>query len=196
MKKLIEKDEWIKRYPNLKNYYIPEHYFFKTKLTNEACTLLPFIPENQPYLGVEIGVNIAKTSTILLYRKPQLNLILVDNWAEVPENKFLTEYHLSFFDSNRYKIIHENSRDAVKQIKQKIDFVFVAAHKKPEEYEHDILQWAKHVKPNGFLFGHDIGNSGIGPKDQAEKVVEYCAKKLGDKDYWVNSKRLSWMIKL
>ena len=63
-------------------FTVPPPGFHEREITNEAASLLPYIPGTHPFLGVEVGVAYAKTASILLHRRPLLRLVLVDSWQQ------------------------------------------------------------------------------------------------------------------
>jgi predicted O-methyltransferase YrrM len=186
--------EWKEMFPEMINAGVPDVDFFKKELTNEAMSIHPYIPKDEPFVGVELGVCFAKSSCILLHRFPLLKLILVDSWHEYPNTQIVARANLSEFDSDRYRIIHSDSTEAGRNFNEKVDYVFVDAHKQEDKYYDDIMTWYPHIKEGGVMIGHDIDNPDIGDNGQsARRGVEKAAKELGV-EFTVNSRRYSWVI--
>ena len=170
---------------------IPKPGFHRVEMTNEAASLLRYIPPDKDVIGVEVGVYLAKTASILLYKRPRLFLHLVDSWEVLPETKAMSLRHLIDAGAvGRFNILHGDSTamaDAVADAS--VDYVFIDASKKPSKYRADIDAWLPKVKPGGFIQGHDWHMASVPP------VVRQLSWDL-DKPFTVNEQRCSWMIRL
>lgn len=170
---------------------IPKPGFHEREITNEAASLLPYIPERLPCVGVEVGVYLAKTSTILLHHRPHLFLHLVDSWEKLPATRQLSEDHLRAAGVwNRCEIHHGDSTAMAVEIEDgSCDFVFIDASKHSEKYRSDIDAWLPKIKPGGFIQGHDWHHPNVPP------IVMAFAGEIG-RAFTSNEKRQSWMVRL
>jgi predicted O-methyltransferase YrrM len=186
--------EWKKEYPDIAHLGVTEADFFKTEITQEASSLLPHIPEDKPFFGVEVGTWFAKTACILLHRRPLLTLVTVDNWWEFREMKEIALYNLSHFDSRRFVVIDGDSTASARPCQPVFDYVFIDASKDKQKYYDDVMAWFPKIKAGGFMQGHDIDNPLIPEQGvMARKAIERAAKEL-DVDFTVNSEKYTWMI--
>jgi hypothetical protein len=170
---------------------IPKPGFHVREITNEAASLLPHIPEDRDVIGVEVGVYLAKTASILLYRRPRLFLYLVDSYEVLPETKQISIDHLAAAGAaNRYKLLHGDSTDMARNVEDSsVDYVFIDASKEPTKYRADIWAWLPKIKQGGFIQGHDWHMMSVPP------VVRAVASELG-REFTVNEERCSWMMEL
>jgi hypothetical protein len=166
---------------------IPSAGFHTWEITNEAGSLLPHIPVHQNIVGVEVGVYMAKTASILLYHRPRLFLHLVDSWEKLPETKDLSVKHLEAAGvTGRYKLHHGDSTTMADEVDDaSVDYVFIDASKEPGKYRADIDAWLPKVKPGGFIQGHDWHMTPV------PKVVRGLGL-----PFTVNEQRDTWMIRL
>jgi predicted O-methyltransferase YrrM len=170
---------------------IPKPGFHTREITNEAASLLPYIPNDRDVIGVEVGVYLAKTASILLYKKPRLFLHLVDSFEILPETKDIALQHLAEAGANgRYQLHHGDSTAMADEVEDaSCDYVFIDASKEASKYYADIDAWLPKIKWGGFMQGHDWHMSSVPP------VVREVANELG-RPFTVNEKRCSWMIQL
>jgi hypothetical protein len=170
---------------------IPKPGFHQREITNEAASLLPHIPLRLPFVGVEVGVYLAKTSSILLYHRPRLFLHLVDSWEVLPETKGISERHLRAAGVwDRCEFHHGDATEMAVEVEDgSCDFVFIDASKHPDKYRSDIYAWLPKIRPGGFIQGHDWHHPNV------PLIVEAFAKDIG-RPFTSNEKRQSWMVQL
>ena len=170
---------------------IPKPGFHAREITNEAASLLPYIPARQPFVGVEVGVYLAKTSSILLWNRPKLFLHLVDNFEVLPETQAICEKHLRAAQVwSRCKMHHGDSAAMAANVADaSVDFAFIDASKRPDKYKADIYAWLPKIKAGGFIQGHDWHHPNV------PTIVEAFAKDIG-RPFEPNEKRQSWMVRL
>lgn len=162
------------------------------------------LPENKPLIGAEIGVLRGETSGYLLHNIPMLYLYMVDRWTVYPEderepieNNMMPHKGQAYFNgaldqaiaavekyTGRYHILKMESADAAKEIKEKLDFVFIDARHDYAGCKRDIEIWGSKVKKGGLVMGHDYGN--IKHHGVTQAVNEMYKKiELYDDNVWV-----------
>lgn len=134
-------------------------------LTPEVEALLSLIP-NASYLdGVEVGTLRGRTATLLLSRRPGLDLEVVDIWdcADIVEYELPTaveeaaRLNLGAF-GDRVGICDMTSLEAAEFLGEdgkRFDFVYLDAKHDRASVEADIAAWWPKVRPGGMLCGHD-----------------------------------------
>jgi hypothetical protein len=132
--------------------------FWERRETPEARELLKYIPENYPVLGAEIGVRRAHTACGLLFKRPQLALILVDNWCEGEDCREATVENTKFAESRIFILDNDSTAAAYKFPNEAFDFVHIDADHSYDACLADCRAWWPKIKPFGFLAGHDIDN--------------------------------------
>jgi hypothetical protein len=153
---------------------------------------------------VEVGVQDGIFSTEILRRKPKM-LFLVDPWVHQPpeiypersnrsESEFAVTYQkiLDKFAKHRnITILREFSIKAAKQIKQKLDFVYIDAIHTYESCSADIRAWYPKLRNGGWLAGHDYTNY----RGVRQAVDEFVAeKKLDDLRKTSEKCAASWFL--
>ena len=136
------------------------------------------IKKNQWVIGAELGVWKARTYDYLLRNCPDLTLIGVDLYEQLPENegdgkeKYITETSGRVWDHEKYwKTVQELliefapraiffkelTYTAANSVEDNtLDFVFIDADHSEEGVRNDIEAWAPKVKVGGSILGHDI----------------------------------------
>lgn len=125
--------------------------------------------------GAEIGVGKGFYSKVLLDNIPGLKLLCVDAW-----NRRGRIYPIALQTLSPYKncaIFRSLSMDAVRLIPDGwLDFVFIDADHNYEFVRDDIREWAKKVRKDGIVSGHDyyvFRNSGMrGVIDAVDEYVK------------------------
>lgn len=120
--------------------------------------------------GAELGVWKGRTFLFLLDECPTLTLIGVDLWEPQPDNPGPENYadwqHAEFERKvraeakrfgDRAVIIKDLTVNAAEQVEdESLDFIFIDADHSEEAVRADITAWSPKVKPEGWIFGHDI----------------------------------------
>lgn len=131
----------------------------------------------EPIIGVEIGVFCGRMSKLLLARRPDLYLIMVDNWMaqeyQPADYQATGDFHAqrrggeqanyartaestTRFAAARRKIMHMDSVAAAFNLgKQSVDFVFLDGDHSHRGVTRDIDAWLPTIKSGGWLGGHD-----------------------------------------
>ncbi len=139
--------------------------------TRQHLVLIDLVRRHGWTAGAEIGLLRGKTFFALLEACPDLYLIGVDQWKQLPPSDVDGAEHYQKYDmaelarhvtgqAKRYlgraKILHGASLDMVKQVPDRsLDFVFIDAAHTTDAAQADILAWGPKVKPEGRILGHD-----------------------------------------
>lgn len=136
---------------------------------DRAQAILEWLPPH-PVIGVEVGVHAGELSAMLLTH-PGLRLIMVDPWApfafgetqltqEDQDWLSLEAARVTGFAVDRRVIVRMPSVEAATYMRESIlDFVFLDADHTYESVRADIALWLPHVKPGGFIAGHDYNRA-------------------------------------
>ena len=128
------------------------------------------IKHNRWKLGVELGVMDGKNIAFLCENNPELCMIGLDLWQNVPglprydhiSNKRVAEL-VAIKHKPRVILLEIETSDRtiasrVWRRRGPIDFVFIDADHSYEAVKKDILAWKDRT---GFLCGHDYGHPGV-----------------------------------
>lgn len=119
-------------------------------------------------VGVEIGVERALYSKVLLESNPDLTLFSVDPWKahrgyrdHTSQNKLDSFYEetrelLAPF-GKRSRILRGFSMDVVEGFRSRsVDFVYIDANHAFDPVMLDIIHWSRRVRHGGIVSGHDF----------------------------------------
>ena len=170
------------------NEYFPGH------------VLVPHFTENASIVGVEIGVMSGVGSLGMLSKLPNLKLYCVDPWKHCPGEEFEAGMPQEVLDENydiakerigrfpdRGFIVKKRSDDALDDVPDNLDFVFIDGHHRYEQVKRDISNYFKKVKKGGIIAGHDYGQ--VPEVTQAVDeffAASYTIHKGEDFVWWVN----------
>lgn len=142
-------------------------------------TLIARIPQDEPVVGVEVGVWVGDTAKRVLEARPLATHYMVDAWTKPAEDSTyvktpdtIAKREQKYFDEcyektvaavskygERAVIIREWSWDAVKRFEDgSLDFAFIDSDHSYEGVLGEIKRWLPKVKTTGFIGGHDFGN--------------------------------------
>jgi len=127
-----------------------------------------YLIEQCPEQGtiVELGAWLGKSSSYLVDKAINKNVIIIDSWLGSP-NELQTNHKLALekdiyelFKSNmgnrKYRSIRGLSKDIVSDFEdESLDVVFIDLTHTYEEVKQDITFWLPKVKKGGILSGHD-----------------------------------------
>lgn len=139
--------------------------------------------------GAEIGVFRGRFSEMLFKDIPNLHLLCVDSWKNIPHHKAEAEGAKATLAKYDATIMHMSSMEAAKQIAdESLDFVYIDANHRYHSCLDDLVEWGKKVRPGGIICGDDYYHSPSGLIGVVEAVDEYCKVKdyelhLTDWDY-------------
>lgn len=126
-------------------------------------------------VGIEIGIDRGEHSKDILKRLNIKKLYLIDPYddfdnypgtesAEKKCHKRLEKYQ------DKIIFIRKLSDDAIEDIKEKVDFVYIDGSHTHQQTLKDIKNYSKLLKEDGLIGGHDIcGHRGV-----TEAVIQYC----------------------
>lgn len=129
-----------------------------------ANRLLNMIKPEGPLLGVEVGLWKADFAVGMLKSNNRLSWIAVDPYSPYGKKKRTQpewdDIHRRVMGKmspfgDRFKLIRKISRDAVHDIPDDVDFVFIDGNHDLDVAYNDILEYEKKVRPGGILSGHD-----------------------------------------
>lgn len=156
--------------------------------TTRAADVLARLPKG-PVVGAEVGIWKGKMSVGLLSRH-DLKLYMVDHWQPIPEygDVFTAEkqirnkgeaINVTEFASGRRVILDVPSADAVRQIAEPLDFVYIDADHSYQGVKQDIENWLPHIKEGGLIGGHDYNNPGEKNTEEVVAAVNEAAERYG-----------------
>ena len=141
--------------------------FFARGITHEAKALLEIIPKRGQVYGAEIGTLRAKSACILLYRRPELHMVLVDSWDDANETMQVIgqtgdETHRQAIEnlepfSDRVHVLRTTSVEAAAKLPDEgLDFIHIDADHYYASVIEDCRAWWPKIRQGGYLCGHDI----------------------------------------
>ncbi len=162
--------------------------------------------KNKPITAIEIGTDRGYNAKDILKRLNVRRIYLIDPYEEYgdylnsEENK--TKKHLSNAEKvakkglSKYKNkviwIKNFSDNAIKKIKEKVDFVYVDGNHEYEYVKRDIKNYWPLIKKGGILAGHDITHDkfnrnifrAIKEFSDKAKIIPYISRT----DWWIVKK--------
>jgi len=142
--------------PRMQNNFMPENVY------------IPYFGALERLTGVEIGVASASGSVAMLDRMPNLTLYCIDPWrhfdgleyeASHPQDEHEAGYENAKNGLQPYgirvTILRKTSDEAVVDVPNDIDFVFVDGHHEYSQVFRDIKNYFQKIKLGGIIGGHD-----------------------------------------
>jgi len=121
--------------------------------------------------GAEIGLQRGWTICHLLRHCPDLSMVGVDQWIEIPDTgepgwQSYDHIDLDYWAEKvkkrvaafgeRGRVLHMASIEAAELVEdESLDWVFIDGDHTERGTRGDILAWAPKVKPTGYVCGHD-----------------------------------------
>lgn len=136
-------------------------------------------------VGAEIGVLGGNYSAELCRQIPGLKLYCVDKWG-LDERRY-KHYHLRKYEEAKRKLapyncilIRNTSMDALKEVTEPLDFVYIDGNHQFNYVMQDIIAWSKKVKKGGIVAGDDYidGSASTGVKDAVNMYLKYHGAEL------------------
>lgn len=158
--------------------------------------------DNEEVVGCEIGVYQGGHALKMLQQLNLKRLYLIDSYRMpriypfTDKDKEIANARLKSY-SMKVKWIYQKSQEAIKQIENQLDFVYIDASHRYLAVKRDVLSYYPLIKVNGILGGHDYyeGNERptlMGVKPAVNEFVTQNKLKLviggrreGDRDWWV-----------
>lgn len=159
-------------------------------------------------IGVEIGVAfgghsehiLQNTNVEILYGiDPYLHIEKYNDPMNLPQEQFdelykFTINRLSNYN-NRYKHIRKKSCDAINDIKNKLDFVYIDADHSYNGVFNDLCLWFQKIEEGGIIGGHDYEHPNFpGVKQAIDEFFRRFNWKVnyeGDGVWWVEKKKIN-----
>jgi hypothetical protein len=129
--------------------------------------LIPFFG-NDPIVGVEIGTLGGSGTVAMLNRMPNLKLYTIDPWMHFDGKSFEAERDQEYHDTNyketlkrldefgtRAVVLRMTSDEAVTEIGELIDFVWIDGDHSEDQVRRDIQNWKLKLNSKSILGGHD-----------------------------------------
>jgi predicted O-methyltransferase YrrM len=121
-----------------------------------------YFKNSEPLTAVEIGVAKADNSVSILEELPIKKLILIDPYMAYVENKqsvsFEDDFNVAMERTSKYKqvqFIKKTSEEAVKDIDEPLDFVYIDGNHSYSFVMADILNYYPLLRKEGVIGGHD-----------------------------------------
>jgi len=120
-----------------------------------------YFKNSEPLTAVEIGVAKADNSVSILEELPIKKLILIDPYMVYVENKqsvSLDDFSVAMERISKYKqvqFIKKTSEEAVKDIDEPLDFVYIDGNHSYSFVMADILNYYPLLRKEGVIGGHD-----------------------------------------
>jgi len=148
-------------------------------------------------IGAEIGVNSGEHSYSMFRTGKVKKLYLIDPYEEYSEMSDLNiakEKAYNLLKNENVGFIYKKSKDAIKDIPNSLDFVYIDGAHDYDNVKKDIRNYWEKVKDGGVLGGHDCAN-GKGFENESangviQAVVEFVAENnlklyIENREWWV-----------
>lgn len=116
-------------------------------------------------IGAEVGVERGEYSETICLANPEAKLFAIDGWQVYKGYRDHTNQQTMNQISEEAKkrlskynceIVKKFSSEAVKDFNlESLDFVYIDASHEFSHVAHDLVEWAKRVRPGGIVSGHD-----------------------------------------
>ena len=130
---------------------------------------IPYFGLEKPLVGIEIGVGAGDGSLTAMHLMPNLSMYCIDPWIHVDGQPFELGGHDQARHDNAYKcaverlgnfgtratIIKKKSDDAINDVPDEVDFIFIDGHHEYSQVVKDINNYAPKVRSGGIIAGHD-----------------------------------------
>jgi len=132
-------------------------------------------------VGAEIGVASGAYSLMLCETIPNLKLYCVDTWGKYDwrfVQRYLREYEMAkiVLDPFDTVILRKSSMEALLDVREQLDFVYIDADHRYMGIKEDIEGWSKKVRKGGIVSGHDYYKEDQYHCEVKRAVDEYVKK--------------------
>jgi len=143
--------------------------------------LKEYFKNGEPLTAIEIGVDKADNSASILEELLIKKLILIDPYMTYVDNGWLITtsedtFNMAMVRLSKYEqvqFIRKTSEEAVKDIDEPLDFVYIDGNHSYEYVKQDIANYYPLVKQGGIIGGHDyIPYHDIGVRQAVNEFVE------------------------
>jgi hypothetical protein len=189
-------------YSKIRGEYIKS--MFPTYFTRPMTHFIKDTYKKSNLTGVEIGVEVGHNSKSILQELPIKKLYLVDPYEfytqedsplkletiERPDEFYtIAKKRLSKY-KNQIEFIKKKSNEAVDEIPDNLDFVYIDGNHDYKYVKKDIQTYYPKLKNGGILGGHDFCADYVGVCKAALEFAEKNKLKLytKDMDWWVVKK--------
>jgi len=135
--------------------------------------------------GVEIGVMRAEFSVEILQRVPQCHLTCIDPWStydlshrtvtsQNQNYKYAQQRLTPYVEQGRATILKMTSMDALAEVDDGLDFVFVDGDHTFDHAVMDIICWSRKLKSGGMMAVHDYNPMRHSGVMKAVEAYTYC----------------------
>lgn len=130
--------------------------------------LVPYFGKDANLVGVEIGVAGGVGSIVMMNTLLNLKLYCIDPWQHIAnapaeaglpqevqdEGYETTKVRLSYYNG-RGVIIKKRSDDALEDVPNELDFIYIDGDHSKEQVTKDINNYLPKIKKGGLICGHD-----------------------------------------
>lgn len=162
--------------------------------------LISLLENNKYKVGAEIGVYNGEFSSSLCKYVSGLKLYMVDPY-KVYKDKTVSDSQK--VHDKRYEMVEQiakeyntvllrmTSKEAISQIKEPLDFVYIDANHTYDDVIWDVENWSKKVREGGIVAGHDFS---FGYLNEVPRGVFEIAIKLNVDELIVLEPESSWFF--
>lgn len=164
-----------------------------------------FFVERGYKVGAEIGVLSGEFSEKIC--KAGLRLYSIDPWVGfkgqgVGQKSHDKQEEIYQFAKNRLApydctIIRKTSMDALQDVREQLDFVYIDGDHNFKHVAEDIYEWSRKVRSGGIVSGHDYWHTGPNAHNivcQVDAVVDAYTKLFGIENWWIIDRTKSWFF--
>ncbi len=148
-------------------------------------------------IGVEIGVNEGKHSFSMSRTGKVKKLYLIDPYEEYSEMSNLDtakEKAYELLKDENVLFIYKKSEDAIKDVPDKLDFVYIDGAHDYDNVKKDIKNYWGKVKAGGVLGGHDMANGKSYEGEEYNGVVQAVAEFVVRNNLKLYTERREWWV--
>jgi len=194
---------------NLMNNFISKftgYYFTKTDSyrIRASTEFAKKYFKNKEIIGAEIGVFEGSNSKFLLRNLNFKKLYLIDPYGNYSDNQTVEKYDSCLQKrtlkaerkakrrlkkySNKIIWIKKPSSKAIKEIKEKLDYIYIDGNHRYPYVKEDIEKYYKILASKGILSGHDIGDKEVQRAFWEFVIKNKLTSNILREDWWIEKK--------